>query len=260
MSPSSSLVRTPAFHVDNTGSNPVGDILNMGFFDSSIYFDSQDLDRLNERYKRIIEKNLNYVKNKKILDLGYFNGRWSYAALTNGASEVVGIEGRRETTENKRIDNCEVIIGDVIDVLSGMRKKFDTIFCLGLLYHIVDHFILFRYMNRLNPEVIILDTLLLNTNLPYVKISTESTNSIFHAIPCNDKGFTFIGVPSKGIVEQYVSFFGYEINYIEWKLEETRTEKYESVSDYFVEKNAMQRYTMVLKRKENIQCEDTLWF
>ena len=56
--------------------------------------------RLNNRYKALIENNTEIIKNSMILDLASHDGRWSFAGLMNGASKVIGIEGRRELVEN----------------------------------------------------------------------------------------------------------------------------------------------------------------
>ena len=55
--------------------------------------------RLEYRYKAIIENQKNSFKNAKVLDLASHDGRWSLASLEAGASKVVGIEGRENLVE-----------------------------------------------------------------------------------------------------------------------------------------------------------------
>ena len=46
--------------------------------------------------------NINIIENSRILDLASHDGRWSFAALMNKASKVVGIEGKRHLVENAK--------------------------------------------------------------------------------------------------------------------------------------------------------------
>lgn len=56
--------------------------------------------RLNTRYQAIIEDNLEYLKNMRVLDLASNDGRWSFAALKVGAEHCTGIEARSDFFDN----------------------------------------------------------------------------------------------------------------------------------------------------------------
>lgn len=174
-------------------------------FDNTIFDNGSE--RLNERYKRIIEPNINYIKDKTILDLGCYNGRWSYAAIENGAKFVIGIDVRNNILlkDNK----FKFIQSDVFDI--DIKEKIDTIFCLGLFYHIMDHFIFFKFMDSLNPEVIILDTHLENTDECIIKIKKENIEYELNSI--NELS----GIISKGTLKLFAEYFKYDLEYIKWK-------------------------------------------
>ena len=84
---------------------------------------------LNIRFHPLIEKNLEILKDATVLDLGSHDGRWSFAALKNGAKKVYGIEGEKELVESsiKNMKRYEIpeekynfVVGDIFEEL----KKF----------------------------------------------------------------------------------------------------------------------------------------
>ncbi|NWN51205.1 hypothetical protein HT121_28335 [Pseudomonas sp. MAFF 301514] len=77
----------------------------MGFFDNFPRFyktshTSPFPDRLNSRHSAIMERNREFIKGKRILDIASHDGRWSFAALQAGAAHVTGIEPRQELINN----------------------------------------------------------------------------------------------------------------------------------------------------------------
>ncbi len=56
--------------------------------------------RLNNRYLALIENNKEIIKNSSILDIASHDGRWSFAALKNDASKVIGVEPRENLVKN----------------------------------------------------------------------------------------------------------------------------------------------------------------
>ena len=76
----------------------------MGFFDSYPEFYQSGIhpypNRLNERYNALIGNNKQIISGKRILDIASDNGRWSFAAIKNGATKVIGIEFRTKTLKN----------------------------------------------------------------------------------------------------------------------------------------------------------------
>jgi 2-polyprenyl-3-methyl-5-hydroxy-6-metoxy-1,4-benzoquinol methylase len=150
-----------------------GDSACHGFFDRYPRFFTTSRtaakpDRLNQRYRALIETNAGIIAGRRILDLASHDGRWSLAANKAGAAHVVGIEARDRLIEaaygNMReydVANTQVefVHGDVLAELDHLEAgQFDTVFCFGFLYHIVDHMPLLRKIARLKPRSLIIDT------------------------------------------------------------------------------------------------------
>ena len=77
----------PKFNFSNEKDPP------KGFFDDypNFFQTSKTVEHpnhLNGRFKAIIESNLNIIKNSSILDIASHDGRWSFAALKNGAKSI----------------------------------------------------------------------------------------------------------------------------------------------------------------------------
>jgi len=233
----------------------------MGFFDNSPFiFDEKDLNRMNERYIRIIRDNLNCVKGKSILDLGSFNGRWSWAALKSGASFVLGIEGRAHIMESK-LDEFQIfdknryhfICADIFDALAHLNEtrkyKFDTILCLGIFYHIMDHFRLFKLIAGLNPKTIILDTGLLLTSELTIRAYKENTESPFNALPGGEKNNeAIVGIISRGLLQEFAAHFHYDVQYMNWDIKDAKN--LDNLNDYF-QKGEDRRFTIALTKRSD---------
>jgi len=138
---------------------------------------------LNERFYPLIEKNLDILKNSTVLDIGSHDGRWSFAALKNGANKVIGIEGKEELVELSKqnmqkygIDSkhYEFIQGDITKETEKIpSKSIDIVFCLGVFYHITNHMELLRAIKKLQPKYLIMDTEINNSKAPIVRIREE---------------------------------------------------------------------------------------
>ena len=123
--------------------------------------------RLNGRYEAIIERNLDLIRGKRILDIGSHDGRWSFAANEAGADYVVGVEPRPELVEGANahflragVDQSrfEFIVGDALQTLSEREIRVDTAFVLGV-YHLDYHVELIGKLRETGAQSIIIDTL-----------------------------------------------------------------------------------------------------
>lgn len=230
----------------------------MGFFDGTLFAKTPERgDRLNERYLRIIAPNLKAISGKRILDLASHNGCWSYAALTNGAASVVGIEGRKGVMNSglpifSQFDESRYhfICGDVFAETERLIKSgstFDTILCLGIFYHIMDHYRLMRLMVDLKPSCIILDTALILSDEQKIVLQFERTDRASTAIPeTPDQAKRIVGCASISALDAMAKSCGYSVERIDWNLCEVQTP--EAVMDYFKEGPEMRRrFTLVLR-------------
>jgi SAM-dependent methyltransferase len=192
--------------------------------------------RIYERYKRIIGANLQYIEGKTVLDLASNNGRWTWAALDAGASYVLGIEGRQELIDvglpafaEIEADRFDFVCGDVydsVDIGAKMgRTSFDTVLCLGLFYHISDHYRLIRVMRAFNPKCIIIDSAFINTDAPEVRFKTEDATDASMAIAEGSADRALAGRASVGFLKLAAKLSGYDLEFVPWKRKGTEYQK-----------------------------------
>lgn len=125
-------------------------------------------ERLEYRYRALIERNRTLIHARTVLDLGSHDGRWMLAALHVGARHVVGIEGRQELVDRARStfreyrvpdDRYEFIVGDCLTRIAELDPgAFDTVFCFGLLYHTLDQYHLLHAITALEPATLLIDS------------------------------------------------------------------------------------------------------
>lgn len=127
----------------------------------------EEQNRFNWRTETLFVQNKSSIEGKTILDLACNNGRMSYPCLALGAKKVIGIEARpelivqgQEYLKNDDLKSkMEFVQADVFDYLASAEpKSFDTILCLGFLYHTVRQVDFFREIKRLSPDRVIIDT------------------------------------------------------------------------------------------------------
>ena len=112
-----------------------------------------DLDRLTLRHSLIIEANS--FTNHSVLDLGSHNDRWGEAVIQAGARSVTAVDRITMPSDSALIQHHQQ---DCHSFLIDAQDEYDSILCLGLLYHTHDPIGLFRAMMSLKPKQIIVDT------------------------------------------------------------------------------------------------------
>jgi 2-polyprenyl-3-methyl-5-hydroxy-6-metoxy-1,4-benzoquinol methylase len=207
--------------------------------------------RNEERHRHIIDANSDALSGKRVLDLACFNGRWSFAALQAGATFVTGVEGRAASVEAGRalfkkhgVENkSELICSDMFDYLfSAKPGSFDTILCLGVYYHIMDHYALLRLMTRLKPQTIIIDSGFVRSFRNFVFVHSEQPSLNKNALPqfAGQKS-EVIGQVSLGLMIQMAWNLGYNCRPIVWARKDIA--EVQPVKDYM----AGTRYTLRLE-------------
>jgi hypothetical protein len=214
-------------------------------------WDTGMLNRMNQRALRVFPDEFDLTSNKKILDLGARDARWSWAALQLGASEVVGIESRYDSYENDNFTsykppNFKMLIGDAfseIEKLVSSGERFDTVMCLGFYYHIYDHYGLLRRLRQLEAKYVIIDSEFDNIVEPQVRIRKED---ITHPNNASEEEYfrthSVVGNLSVGGMNLIADILGYETNWQDW---DNLNEKIGC--DDYVEKT---RATCILKLKQ----------
>ena len=184
------------------------------------------VERLGERHKRIITANLDAFDGASVLDLASNNGRWSYAALNAGAAKVTSIEGRAERVEMAQGIFRQLGLANRVDCHTGdmfrwlwahENDRFDTVLCLGVYYHITDHYGFLKQIARTQPKTIIIDSGFVRSFRNGVFIMTENPRQHKNALPTH-KGQVqeFAGSVSLGMMIQMAWNLGYNCRPVVW--------------------------------------------
>jgi len=184
--------------------------------------------RLNERFKTFMQPIAGRFEDKRVLDLASHDGRWSFAALHMGAERVTGIEFRQSTMDKSHFilkgdmaERSHFINGNIFDVMPQLLaegEKFDIVLCLGIFYHIMDHHRLVRLMTAFAPELIVMDTTLVDKEGAFIRLHKEKADSHLTGAPEDaDRKSVLIGTPSRQGMEMMANDFGYGMTYVPWK-------------------------------------------
>jgi hypothetical protein len=163
-----------------------------------------------------------------VIDIASHDGRWSLAALRAGAAEVVGIEARddlvRAAEENLRLyadgdGRCSFVRGDVFEVLGREARGADVVLCLGYLYHTLRYNELLRRIKDVNPRYLVVDTSIIRSARPIVRLRLESNdpqkNAVADSLTHGDR--TLVGWPSRRALELVVEGYGFRVErYSDW--------------------------------------------
>lgn len=124
---------------------------------------------------------------KRILDVGAWDGFWSFEALKRGAKEVVAIDdfsdflGSLDNSDRRAWENfdfCKNTLGysdeqckrydiSVYDVTEELLGKFDIVFFFGVLYHLRHPLLALDKVSALCNEEIFVESAILNDYSPY---------------------------------------------------------------------------------------------
>lgn len=199
--------------------------------------------RINHRYIAIIENNKKIIENSTILDLGSHDGRFSFAALMNGASKVLGIEGRKELVESSFENMKKYGIssekysfkeGDITQSIENIEPgTFDVVFCLGILYHIRDHVGFLTKIKKIKPKYLIIDTKLIaaRTGVPFMRFKLEDSKNPGNSIQgqaINEK--VLVGILNKASLEMILNYLRFSFKYYDWQ--NAKIENWEKIEDY----------------------------
>lgn len=217
-----------------------------GIFDKYPRFFASDTraepDRLNQRYRALIESNVQAIRGRRVLDLASHDGRWSLPAKLAGAEYVLGIEARGYLVENARrymdeygVIGVEFMQGDVMLELDRLEPgQFDTVLCLGFLYHTSDHMTLLRKIGRLRPSCIVIDTAISLRKGDLIEIRYEGTHrDAMAAISELGSDYAVVGQPTKTALELMLKAIGYpSVKYYDWH--DSGITRWDDLKDYYL--------------------------
>jgi len=186
------------------------------------------LNRLNKRHRFLVEPYRAEIDGSSVLDIGAYDGRWSYALSEAGAREVVALEARAESMAEFSSypagpvkDRVRFVQGDVQDVLPRMiadGTRFEVVALFGFLYHVMDHYTLLKQISQLGPRLVIIDSEFAMSPRPVIRLVREKTdndhNSIAH-VPGQTKAP--VGIPSKLALTWMAASLGYGVEWADWE-------------------------------------------
>lgn len=209
---------------------PPGTRTSSDFFDDyPRFYESngigRDRDRLNLRYEAIFAENADVFSGARVLDIASHDGRWSVAALANGAESVVGIEARQELVSQSEKNLAELgyapnqyrfYAGDILDVMRDQKIDVDVVLCLGFLYHTLRYNELLHRIKQCNPKHLIIDTEaegMRSRGHPSVVLRQEKTGWQGNAFPDEFSwgNSVVIGRPNLKAVTLMVNAYGFEV-------------------------------------------------
>jgi len=189
------------------------------------YLHGQELLRLNARYYALIECNRDLIERASVLDLASHDGRYTFAALQNGAEHVIGIELKpriaRAAQDNMRAygvpaSKYNFIVGNMFDVIQEIRPgACDVVFCFGILYHVTDPMGLLSLIAELEPRWLILDTSITLAEGAVIELRNADVEPGGRAHP-PPPGSQLEGYPSKAGLEAMLSSLGWTLEYFDW--------------------------------------------
>jgi transposase-like protein len=194
------------------------------FFDHFSRFVETDelgsvVDRLNSRYLGIIHENRELIEGATVLDLASHDGRFSFAALQNGAARVVGIEFGADLVRkavanmeyyNVPADKYEFLTGDIFELIEQIETC-DVVFCFGIFYHINSHLLLLTKIAELDPRALIMDT-----NVSLFEPAVIELRGPVDGRPLQ-LGESVEGYPSRAALDAMLSSFGWKYDYFDWE-------------------------------------------
>jgi hypothetical protein len=176
-------------------------------------------ERLNARYVALIHANRELIRGARVLDLASHDGRFTFAALQNGAARVDGIEHSPSLIDTAyenmahygvSRDRYDFVAGDIFHHIDR-TDPCDIVFCFGILYHINNHMLLLSKIAAIQPQYLILDS-----RISEMDGSVIEVRSPLGASP-PPPGSDLEGQPSRAALDAMLSYFGWTFEYFDWK-------------------------------------------
>jgi len=221
-----------------------------GFFDSYPRFFSTSAtastpDRLNQRYRALIQANADIIAGRSVLDIASHDGRWSLAAYKAGARYVLGIEARQHLVTSARASmseygvpegQVEFVQGDVMVELEQLEiGRFDTVFCFGFFYPTLDHMPLLRKIARLKPKNFVIDTAISRRPGSIIEVSEElieRESNAFVGDP-GDPVRALRGQPSRAALDLMLKAAAFsDLRYYDWQ--NAGIKRWDELKEYYV--------------------------
>lgn len=158
---------------------------------------------------------------KSVLDIASHTGRTSEDILDFGARQVVGLEPRPDMVMHSRTLRTDprmtFICGDATDtrIMPALLAEVDTVTCLGVLYHMHDHFNFFKSVCVSPARYLVIETLFgLESPNPTMLCNVESAQEQDRTCGIN-VGFdrVMVGAPNLAWIHSVLEIFGWHVTW-----------------------------------------------
>jgi SAM-dependent methyltransferase len=218
---------------------------------------------LNSRIDKLLTHHQIHIRGKRILDIGSHMGTFMFSALELGAEFVQGVDTEEKTVERGKklfriLDVAEshydFQVDDAFHYLENLEEgSFDTVFCLGTLYYMVEPYRLLKLIQKVAKETVIIDTFTaayaaiqgkeaLDVNyainekclkLPMLLTAMTQPEKkdyrLPHSFPYREKNLSLISLPTEALFQVWFQSLGMSCTEINWKEYQTRTCTYKDL-------------------------------
>ncbi len=206
---------------------------------------------LNGRVDNLLARHEDAIRDCRVLDLASHMGTFSYAALQLGARHVHGVD-----TESAMLTKGEDLFRrmqvprdtflfeerDVFEFLEDCEpERFDTVFCFGLLYYVMEPLRLLKLMARVAKKCVLLDTFTARyaalqgkdalqyypnikdetLDLPILLTSLTQSEKKDYRLPdafsYKGKELSLTTFPSRALLEIWFQVLGLDFKFLEWQ-------------------------------------------
>ena len=183
----------------------------------------QDRDIL--RFDHIINKQIQHIQNKRVLDVACHLGYNSLFCLHNGASYVTGTNVRefelsiaREVTGLAGYQNCNFLFSDIYNQseFAELCNNHDTVLLSGVLYHLNNHYDLLQTIAKSSAKTLIIESDISDAiDLGFRPIIHWVNEQIAESVNGyeKNKNTTFVGIPNQRWIEWALQSLGFKITY-----------------------------------------------
>ena len=150
-------------------------------FESSYQWSEHDA----EKITAVLGKNLQYIKDKKIIDLACNLGYFTLASSNIGAKSVIGLEVRQpyidvfnKVKKHWPYNNVNIVNVNLenIDILNDMLTDIDTIVYAGHLYHTVNHVPILSAFTKSSATTVIIESIISKFNGKFKESAADPLN------------------------------------------------------------------------------------
>jgi len=163
--------------------------------------------------------NQSIIKDKIVLDLACHSGESTKLIQQLGSGYVYAVEGRKALIDiAKQIiqHNAQFIVGDITDkeTIMPLVAKSQSVICLGVFYHLYDHFRFLQYILQPHIEYCLIETLFGPESMnPEMHWGFENTESKLHGL-YRDLPIIPHGTPNLSWIINSAKIFGFECDWV----------------------------------------------